>query len=146
MLPAPAIYVLEKMSHGFKRSGGAGEPGFYEVATAPDSALWSGLKVFERGGQPLSAAEIDDRLRFAVALTLLRALSSDDAPLDTDEDAAFGEAGALVSTRTIKDWINADDGPAAFAARAQDLAQRYGPRFAPPPALASLAAEGKRLA
>lgn len=145
VLPAPAVYVLEKMSHGFKRAGGADSPGFYEVAGAEDAPLWSGLKVFERGGQALPAKEIDDRLRFSIALTLLRAMTAGDAPLDAGDEEPLGEAGALVGTRTIKSWIN-EEGIAAFEARARELAQRYGPRFAPPAVLSSLAADGKPLA
>jgi 3-hydroxyacyl-CoA dehydrogenase/enoyl-CoA hydratase/3-hydroxybutyryl-CoA epimerase len=143
-MPAPAVYVLEKMSHGFNRTGGANAPGFYEVSGAEGAPLWSGLKVFERGGQPLAATEIDDRLRFVIALTLLRAMSSGDAPLDADDDEPLGEAGALIGTKTIKGWINAE-GLAAFETRARELAARYGPRFEPPPVLSSLAADGKAL-
>lgn len=134
------------MSHGFKRSGGAGGVGFYDGTDPSRSPLWSGLSVFGRGGQSLTEAEIDDRLRFSIALTLLRTLEEDEAPpIDSaDADLPLAEAGGLVNIETIKGWINTS-GPAAFEARARDLASRYGVRFAPPPALLALAASGKPL-
>ena len=145
-MPAPAVYVLEKMAHGFKRSGG-GMAGFYDAGGAGKAPLWSGLSVFARGGQSLDGAEIDDRLRFAIALALLRAIDGDAAALPAAGDGGgepLAEAGALVGIGTIKGWIN-EKGPAAFSARARDLAGRYGPRFDPPPALTRLAATDRAL-
>lgn len=149
VMPAPAVYVLEKMSHGFKRGGGDGGAGFYDAGGPGKAPLWSGLSVFERGGQAVATDDIDDRLRFAIALTLLQALSQDDTPAIDDGPQGkpgepLAEAGGLVSIRTIKAWIN-DKGPAAFEARARDLTSRFGPRFAPPPALVALGASGKPL-
>ena len=147
VFPKSAVYVLEKMSHGFKRSGGKGAPGFYDGGTEANAPLWSGLSVFSRGGKSLDAVEIDDRLRFSIALTLLRAIDADGIPpIDASTNALpLAEAGALIHIETVKSWINAK-GPAAFEARARDLADRYGPRFQPPAALVALAASGKPLA
>ena len=147
VFPKSAVYVLEKMSHGFKRSGGKGAPGFYDGRSEADAPLWSGLSVFSRGGKTLDAAEIDDRLRLSIALTLLRAVDADQTPpIEASTNVLpLAEAGALIHIETVKSWINAD-GPAAFEARARDLAGRYGPRFDPPAALVTLAASGKPLA
>ena len=147
VFPKSAVYVLEKMSHGFKRTGGAGAAGFYDAGGAAQARLWSGLSVFSRGGQTLDVVDIDDRLRFSIALTLLRAIDDVEvAPIDAGANALpLAEAGGLVPVHTVKDWINAI-GPAAFEARARDLAGRYGPRFEPPAALTVLAASGGPLA
>ena len=147
VFPKSAVYVLEKMSHGFKRTGGAGAAGFYDAGGAAQAPLWSGLSVFSRGGRTLDVVDIDDRLRFSIALTLLRAIDDVEvAPIDAGANALpLAEAGGLVPIHTVKDWINAI-GPAAFEARARDLAGRYGPRFEPPAALTVLAASGGPLA
>lgn len=139
--------MLEKMSHGFKRTGGAGAVGFYDGDGQANAPLWPGLSVFGRGARSLDVVDIDDRLRFSIALTLLRAIGDVEvAPIDSGSSALpLAEAGGLIHVQTVKDWINAS-GPAAFEARARDLASRYGPRFQPPEALTVLAASGEPLA
>ena len=42
-MPESAVYVLEKMSHGYKRLGRAWGAGFYDYPADGPKALWSGL-------------------------------------------------------------------------------------------------------
>jgi 3-hydroxyacyl-CoA dehydrogenase/enoyl-CoA hydratase/3-hydroxybutyryl-CoA epimerase len=123
-MPESAVYVLEKMAHGYRRMGRAAGAGFYDYSTEP-AQLWSGLKTFERGRRKIPAEDVRDRLVFAATLC---ALSVDHAA-----DRAFGETfGAAVpgnATAAQKSALLADG--QQFIRRSRDLATRYGPRFEP---------------
>ena len=64
--PEPAVYVIEKMAHGFRRAGRSTGGGFYEYPAGAQPQLWSGLKVFERGAREVDDAAIAERLRAAL--------------------------------------------------------------------------------
>jgi len=64
--PEPAVYVIEKMAHGFRRAGRSAGGGFYEYSAGAEPRLWSGLKVFERGAREVDDAAIAERLRAAL--------------------------------------------------------------------------------
>ncbi|MCX7230853.1 MAG: 3-hydroxyacyl-CoA dehydrogenase family protein [Burkholderiales bacterium] len=130
-LEKSAVYVVEKMAHGYKRAGRAAGGGFYDYTSQPPE-LWSGLKTFERRSRQLDAADIRDRLLYAACLGAL------DVATDTPADAVaqtFGEAVAMNASqaRAQMQRIGAD----AFLARARDLATRFGARFEPPASLAA---------
>jgi 3-hydroxyacyl-CoA dehydrogenase len=64
--PEAAVYVIEKMAHGFRRTGRASGGGFYDYTAEADPKLWSGLKVFERGAREIDDAALAQRLRAAI--------------------------------------------------------------------------------
>lgn len=125
-LPAPmtesAIYVMEKMAHGFKRMGKAAARGFYDY-DFDTPQLWSGLKTFERRGKGLEGHEIGDRLMYAATLSALGSQSA-------HHPQAEAVLGAKIPTtaQQAEDWINAV-GADQFKARCTDFSQRFGARF-----------------
>ena len=64
--PSAAAYVIEKMAHGFRRTGQAAGGGFYEYSAGQVARLWSGLNVFERGGRAIEDSAIAKRLQRAL--------------------------------------------------------------------------------
>jgi 3-hydroxyacyl-CoA dehydrogenase/enoyl-CoA hydratase/3-hydroxybutyryl-CoA epimerase len=64
--PEAAVYVIEKMAHGFHRGGRAAGGGFYDYPAGAEPQLWSGLKVFARGAREVDDASLAERLRAAI--------------------------------------------------------------------------------
>ncbi|ODT31125.1 MAG: hypothetical protein ABS54_00575 [Hyphomicrobium sp. SCN 65-11] len=136
-----AIYVLEKMAHGFNRMGRQAGRGFYDYEEGEPPELWSGLKVFERRRVSIPPEDIRDRLLYRLALESMRCLeegvvaSAADANLSSILGVGFPQAsgGAIAFADRA--------GASAFAARSLELAERYGERFAPPARLAGLSGE-----
>ncbi|TXL63775.1 hypothetical protein [Zeimonas arvi] len=136
-----AIYVLEKMAHGFNRMGRQAGRGFYDYAEGEPPELWSGLKVFERRRVSIPAEDVRDRLLYRLALESMRCLeegvvaSAADANLSSILGVGFPEAsgGAIAYADRV--------GASLFAARSLKLAERYGERFSPPARLAGLPGE-----
>lgn len=128
-VPPAAVYVLEKMAHGFGRTGRASGGGFYEYPAHGAPALWSGLRTFERPSVDLDDTECTDRLIFAQAVEALRGLAEgliDRAKIDAvARSAGFPVAGGISGLITSR-------GRAAFLARCAELASRHGKRFALP--------------
>jgi hypothetical protein len=120
-----AVYVVEKMAHGFKRSGRAAGGGFYDYTSASPQ-LWSGLKTFERRSRQIDPADVRDRLLYAATLAALRAHPhrSADVIAMVGPRVPVDAAAARASVEAI--------GETAFVARARELAARFGPRFEPP--------------
>jgi hypothetical protein len=124
-MPESAVYVLEKMSHGYKRTGREARAGFYDYG-AGEPSLWSGLKTFERGSRKVEPADVADRLRYAVAIESARSHVAADDAWRTLPEMAAPPVGAADGRRIVA------EAPAdRFAARARELAERYGPRFLP---------------
>lgn len=113
-MPESAVYVLEKMAHGYRRAGRAQGAGFYDYLPGEPKALWPGLAAFARGAADIPPDDIRDRLLYAPAI----------------EAAHLGEAAELI------DRV----GAARFVERANALASRYGERFRVPAALRRRAA------
>ena len=124
-MPESAVYVLEKMAHGYRRMGRSAGAGFYDYASDPPQ-LWSGLKTFERRTAKVPTEDIGDRLRYAAMLGALR--TADDAASPALE-TAFGThlpataADAASQVRAL--------GTEDFVLRCRELASRYGQRFEP---------------
>jgi hypothetical protein len=132
-MPESAVYVLEKMAHGYKRMGRAAGGGFYDYAAEPPQ-LWSGLRTFERRSRQLELAEVRDRLVHAATLAALAATPGTAAgPVAS----AFGAAvpGDAEQARALLRTL----GESAFVARSRELAMRFGPRFEPPATLSGAA-------
>ncbi len=128
--PESAVYVLEKMAHGFDRMGAASGYGFYDHEEDGSRELWDGLSVFSRGAKPIPDQDILDRLVYVQALEARRCineglLSAAQADLASVTGWAFPEA-----TGGISSWLR-DVGSDQFTSRATELATSYGERFQP---------------
>lgn len=134
-----AVYVLEKMAHGFKRLGRAAGAGFYEYPEDAEKHLWSGLSVFARGAKPITDADIRDRLSMIQSLESLRCLQ--EGVVQHDHDVNIGSImgwGFPAYTGGCLQFVH-HWGAKAFLTRAQELQARYGDRFSPPELLDRLA-------
>lgn len=139
-MPDGAVYVLEKMAHGYRRLGRAHGAGFYDYADDGTSELWSGLKSFTRSARQVPAEEIRDRLAYVQALEALRCLQ--DGVIDDKEAANIASIVGLgfpEITGGAIDFVNSV-GVDKFAARARELAAKHGERFEPPAVLDAHAA------
>ncbi len=131
-MPESAVYVLEKMAHGFRRMGRAFGSGFYDYPQGEPRELWSGLKAFERRSRSIPPEDVGDRLLYVQAIEAVRCLQEGVV-------ASHGEAnvGSILGwgfpsyTGGAVQFVN-HVGVAAFVARARELASRYGARFEPP--------------
>jgi 3-hydroxyacyl-CoA dehydrogenase / enoyl-CoA hydratase / 3-hydroxybutyryl-CoA epimerase len=142
-MPEQAVYVLEKMSHGFKRMGRAYGGGFYDYPEGEPKQLWDGLKVFSRGAKEVPIQDIKDRILYIQALETLRCL--EEGVLMSTRDANIGSIfgwGFPAYTGGTAQFVN-HIGVAAFTARAKELAAKYGERFNPPHLLEEHAKSGK---
>ena len=144
-VPESAVYVLEKMAHGFRRMGRAYGGGFYEYPEHGEKALWPGLRAFERGGRSIPFEDIKDRMLYVQAIETIRCLQEGvlESTRDANIGSIFGWGFPAWSGGTIQ-FVN-HVGARAFAVRARELAQRYGERFVPPEMLATHAARGTPL-
>ncbi|MEZ5649083.1 MAG: 3-hydroxyacyl-CoA dehydrogenase family protein [Burkholderiaceae bacterium] len=71
-MPESAVYVLEKMAHGFGRRGRNAGGGFYESEPGFDDELWDGLAGFARGRRKVPPRDVGERLLLAIAVDALR--------------------------------------------------------------------------
>lgn len=128
LMPESAVYVLEKMAHGFDRMGAASGYGFYEHEEDGSAELWDGLEAFSRGAKDIPTADIADRLLFSVAIESLTCVR-EGLLASADADKASIAAGLFPPVHGgISDWITSQS-EAKFQARARELADRYGKRF-----------------
>lgn len=121
-----AVYVVEKMSHGYKRLGHAAGAGFYDYSEASPQ-LWSGLKTFERRSRALPDDVVRDRL-FHAAMNAAITTSASEGPGDV---ATILGGGLPADREAAQRWLAAND-RATLAARAEALVARFGQRFALP--------------
>ncbi|MFD6292113.1 3-hydroxyacyl-CoA dehydrogenase NAD-binding domain-containing protein [Streptomyces sp. NPDC060205] len=150
----PADVVIDRMVDEFGRTGRSGGAGFYEYgADGKRAALWPGLREhFTRPGAEIPFQDMQERMLFSEALDTVRLL--EEGVLTSVADANIGSIfgiGFPGWTGGVLQYINgyeggdgAGTGPAAFVARARELADRYGERFAPPALLVEKAAKGER--
>jgi 3-hydroxyacyl-CoA dehydrogenase/enoyl-CoA hydratase/3-hydroxybutyryl-CoA epimerase len=145
-LPESAVYVLEKMAHGFHRAGRRHGGGFYDYADDGSRELWPGLSTFVRKSRRTpSADEARDRLLYIQVIETLRCLQ--EGVITSTRDANIGSIfgwGFPERTGGAAQFVN-HVGVASFVARARELAQRHGNRFAPPALLVRLADENRSL-
>lgn len=140
-MPESAVYVLEKMAHGYRRLGRAAGAGFYEYPADAEKHLWDGLKTFARRAKPVPLEDVKDRMLYAQAIEAARCLQ--EGVVESTRDANIGSIfgwGFPAYTGGAIQFINSV-GIVAFVARAQELAARYGERFTPPKLLMDKAAE-----
>ncbi|SCG34498.1 3-hydroxyacyl-CoA dehydrogenase NAD-binding domain-containing protein [Micromonospora coxensis] len=141
----PSHRLVDDMVDRHDRPGRAGGRGFYDYADGARGRLWSGLAdLATEAGRAVPLPDLQERMLFAEALDALRCL--DEGVLRTETDANIGSilgigfpawTGGVI--RYVRQYAG---GPAGFAARAADLAARYGDRFTPPADLAARLAAG----
>jgi len=148
----PGEAVVDRMV-AVGRPGRLRGAGFFDYdAAGKRTALWPGLaSEFPVKGDPASADlhELRERMLFAEAIESARCL--EEGVLTSVADANIGSImgiGFPPWTGGVLRYINAYRGPsgsglAAFVARADQLAQTYGERFAPNPQLRKKAESGE---
>ena len=135
--------VLDRLIDEFGRTGRASGAGFYDYdASGRRAGLWPGLRQhFPPAGPPIPFTDVKERLLFAEALEALHAYDS--GVIESTADANVGSLlgiGFPSWTGGVLRYIDQyDGGPAGFAHRAAELANRYGQRFTPPASLRAAA-------
>lgn len=130
----PADAVVDKML-SIERPGKAAGGGFYDYPKGAKKHLWAGLKELFGGEGEFELQELKDRMLYIQAIETVRCL--DEQVLTSVRDANIGSImgiGTPPWTGGIVQFIN-QTGLAAFVARADDLAEKYGERFAVPASL-----------
>ena len=145
----PAMEVINKLVD-LDRKGKAAGAGFYEYPAEGKKHLWPGLAELFGGDQEIPLADIQERLTFIMAIETIRCVEEN--VLRTTADANIGSifgigfpplhGGAL---QYVNGYPAADGriGVQAFTERAQELAEAYGDRFAPPQLLLDRSAKGE---
>ena len=143
--PRDCNAVLDRLIDEFGRTGRAGGAGFYDYdASGRRTGLWPGLRQhFPPAGPPIPFTDVKERLLFAEALEALDAYDS--GVIESTADANVGSLlgiGFPSWTGGVLRYIDQyDGGPAGFADRAAELANRYGQRFTPPASLEAAAGQ-----
>ena len=139
----PAFVVIDAMLECHQRPGKATGGGFYDYPAGGKKQLWPGLKeAFAESAQQPEAQEVRDRLLFIQAIETVRCLEEGvlTSVADANIGSVFGIGFAAWSGGALQ-FIN-QYGVARFVARARELAERHGERFAPPSLLLDKAATG----
>jgi 3-hydroxyacyl-CoA dehydrogenase/enoyl-CoA hydratase/3-hydroxybutyryl-CoA epimerase len=154
----PAEALIDRMVDEFGRTGRSGGAGFYDYAEdGTRLGLWPGLREHfgagagtrrdDPGAEPdgVPMTDMQERMLFAEALDTVRLL--EEGVLTSVADANIGSilgVGFPGWTGGVLQYINGyPGGPAGFAARARELADRYGDRFSPPELLVRKAEKGE---
>ncbi|MFC8916509.1 3-hydroxyacyl-CoA dehydrogenase NAD-binding domain-containing protein [Streptomyces sp. NPDC057116] len=145
----PADAVIDRMVDEFGRPGRSGGAGFYDYdEEGKRQGLWPGLR--EHFGTSGAAAavpfeDMKERMLFSEALDTVRCL--EEGVLTSVADANIGSImgiGFPAWTGGVLQYINGyEGGLPGFVARARELAERYGERFAPPALLVEKAGRGE---
>ncbi|WP_406724202.1 3-hydroxyacyl-CoA dehydrogenase NAD-binding domain-containing protein [Streptomyces sp. GD-15H] len=150
----PADAVIDRMVDEFDRPGRAASAGFYTYKKdGGRDALWPGLREhFTKPGYEIPFRDMQERMLFSEALDTVRLL--EEGVLTSVADANIGSLlgiGFPGWTGGVLQYINGYEGGAGeaaglpgFVARARELAERYGERFAPPALLVAKAEKGER--
>ncbi|MFI8509730.1 3-hydroxyacyl-CoA dehydrogenase NAD-binding domain-containing protein [Streptomyces sp. NPDC085460] len=143
----PGEAVIDRMVDEFGRPGRSGGAGFYDYAEdGKRGKLWPGLREhFTKPGYEIPFRDMQERMLFAEALDTVRLL--EEGVLTSVADANIGSImgiGFPAWTGGILQYINGyEGGVAGFTARARELAETYGERFAPPALLVEKAERGE---
>ena len=142
----PGQKVIVKMVKELMRPGRAGGGGFYDYPKDGKKTLWPELaRIFGKPGVKWDLQEMKDRILYRQSIETARCL--EEGVLSTAHDANIGSIfgiGFPAWTGGALQYIN-HVGPAKFVARADELAKKYGERFAPPKLLRDKAARGEPL-
>ncbi|MFG3489743.1 3-hydroxyacyl-CoA dehydrogenase NAD-binding domain-containing protein [Streptomyces sp. NPDC047972] len=143
----PGEAVVDRMVDEFDRPGRSGGAGFYEYGEdGRRGRLWPGLREhFTKPGHEIPFRDMQERMLFAEALDTVRLL--EEGVLTSVADANIGSImgiGFPAWTGGVLQYVNGyEGGVAGFAARARELADAYGERFAPPALLVEKAERGE---
>nr|MBV6630791.1 enoyl-CoA hydratase/isomerase family protein [Oceanococcus sp. HetDA_MAG_MS8] len=140
----PGLKVIDKMVNELDRPGKKAGKGFYDY-DGKKKSLWSGLaKHYPTADTQLSVQDMKDRLLYAQAIETARCVEEGVVLKTNDANigSIFGWGFAPWSGGTLQ-YIN-QIGLPQFVARAQQLADQYGERFAPPQLLKDMAEKGQR--
>ncbi|MFF9143483.1 3-hydroxyacyl-CoA dehydrogenase NAD-binding domain-containing protein [Streptomyces sp. NPDC014861] len=143
----PGEAVIDRMVDEFGRPGRSGGAGFYDYdETGRRGRLWPGLREhFAKPGYEIPFRDMQERMLFAEALDTVRLL--EEGVLTSVADANIGSImgiGFPAWTGGILQYVNGyEGGVAGFTARARELAETYGERFAPPALLVAKAERGE---
>jgi 3-hydroxyacyl-CoA dehydrogenase/enoyl-CoA hydratase/3-hydroxybutyryl-CoA epimerase len=145
--PLPGQEVLLRMVKEFRRPGRAGGGGFYEYPKEGKKYLWPDLaKHFGRKNAKWDFEELKERILYRQAIETARCL--EEGVLEHVHDGNIGSVfgiGFPAWAGGALQYVN-HVGVKQFVKRADQLAKKVGPRFAPPKLLRDLAAKGKPLA
>ncbi|WP_327179665.1 3-hydroxyacyl-CoA dehydrogenase NAD-binding domain-containing protein [Streptomyces sp. NBC_01335] len=134
--PHPADTVVDRMIDEFGRPGRSGGAGFYDYADGRRTGLWPGLREHftDPAKQPADLTGMKERLLFVEALDAVRCL--EEGVLVSVADANIGSLlgiGFPPWTGGVLQYVNGyEGGLPGFVARARELAEQHGERFAPP--------------
>ncbi|MFD6437038.1 3-hydroxyacyl-CoA dehydrogenase NAD-binding domain-containing protein [Streptomyces venezuelae] len=141
----PSDSVIDRMVDEFERPGRSGGAGFYEYVDGKRDRLWPGLREhFTKPGHEIPFKDMQERMLFSEALDTVRLL--EEGVLTSVADANIGSIlgiGFPGWTGGVLQYINGyEGGLPGFVARARELAETYGERFAPPALLVEKAENG----
>jgi len=146
--PHPGTAVVERMIAAGRPSRLAGA-GFYEYADGKRESIWAGLAEQFPIADPIPFEDMKERMLFAEAIETAKCFEE-----GVIESAAAANIGSIMgigfpamtggAAQFMQGYEGADGeiGLAAFVARADELADRYGERFRPTAYLRDLAASG----
>ncbi|MBJ7520140.1 MAG: enoyl-CoA hydratase, partial [Solirubrobacteraceae bacterium] len=148
----PSFSVIDRMLE-LERGGKLAGAGFYDYEDGKRTGLSKVLKE-EWGGENFDVPfeDMKERMLFAEAIETVKCV--DEGVIESVADANIGSIfgiGFPAWSGGVLQYINgyphADDaevtGPAAFVARARELAATYGSRFEPPASLVAKAEAGE---
>ncbi|HEY6934319.1 MAG TPA: 3-hydroxyacyl-CoA dehydrogenase NAD-binding domain-containing protein [Marmoricola sp.] len=149
-VPHPGTTVVERMLEA-GRPGKLRGAGFYDYGEdGKRQGLWPGLaELFPPREEPADIRDLEDRYLFAEALETARCFEE-----GVIESAAAANIGSIMGigypplTGGTVQFMQGYDGPTGkglqgFVARARELAERYGDRFAPTDRLVEMAEQGE---
>ncbi|HTF52180.1 MAG TPA: 3-hydroxyacyl-CoA dehydrogenase NAD-binding domain-containing protein, partial [Pseudonocardia sp.] len=138
----PSEAVVDRLVDEFKRPGRSGGAGFYDYVDGQRGALWPGLRT-ELGAtnHDVDLHELSERMLFVESLETWKCV--DEGVLTSIPDANIGSIfgiGFPPWTGGVLQYIDGyAGGKAGFVARADELAKKYGERFAVPDSLRAAA-------
>jgi 3-hydroxyacyl-CoA dehydrogenase/enoyl-CoA hydratase/3-hydroxybutyryl-CoA epimerase len=150
----PAEQVIDRMLDEYERRGRIAGAGFYDYQDGKRAGLWQGLReAFTPVSDPsaISLRDLGERMLFVESIESINCM--DEGVIESVADANVGSIlgiGFPGWTGGVLQYINGyrhpvhGDGPAAFVARARELAKSYGERFEPPSSLVETAERGER--
>ena len=146
-VPQPGQEVIVRMVKEFKRPGRAGGGGFYEYPKEGRKFLWPELaKIYGKKNAKWDFEELKERILYRQAIETARCL--EEGVLEHVHDGNIGSIfgiGFPAWAGGALQYVN-HVGTKKFVKRADELAKKFGARFAPPKLLRDLAAKGKPLA
>jgi len=142
----PADAVIDRMIDEYDRPGRSRGAGFYEYVDGRRSGLWSGLvEHFSAAGRQIPFADMQERMLFVEALESIRCL--EEGVLESVAEANIGSIlgiGFPGWTGGVMQYVSQyPGGLPGFIARADQLRERYGDRFATPALLLEKARAGE---